>query len=182
MTLGDADELLLPLAEGGMTRVLCHAAVCETTLVVPLHAVMRGTTRALHLHLHVVALVMTRAPRPHPRVVVPEMNPALLLHAEADATPLVHRPRPLRRDREMDEDTLVVILLLTEEMTDLLRLASGIWMGGIAVDGMVDMSGGARMTIVKESGMNDLLEVTGGEGCLTRGRETMVAGDDLLWI
>src|SRR5258708_3622738 len=42
-TLGDADELLLPLAEGGMTRVLCHAVVCETILVVPLYAVMRET-------------------------------------------------------------------------------------------------------------------------------------------
>jgi hypothetical protein len=74
-------------------------------------------------------------------------------------------------------------------MTDPLHLASGIWMDGIEVggmdgmegmDGMVDMNGGTRMTIVRESGMSDLLEVIGAGGSLMRGRETMVAGDNSL--
>jgi hypothetical protein len=68
-------------------------------------------------------------------------------------------------------------------MTDPLHLASGIWMDGIEVGGMggmVDMNGGARMTIVRESGMSDLLEVIAAGGSLMRGRETMVAGDNSL--
>lgn len=191
-TLGDVDELLLPLAEGVMTRVLRHAAVCETTLVVLLHAVMDGMTRvphlhlhdgspemthAPHLHLHAVAPEMTHAPRPHPRVVVLETTLARLLHAEADAIPLVRHPCHLRRDKGMVED-ISVVTLATGEMTGPLRLASGIWMGGIEAGGMVDMNGGARMIIVKENEMSDLLEVIGAGGCLMRGKETTVAGDN----
>lgn len=177
-TLGDVDELLPPLAEGGMTRVLCHAVVSEATLVVPLHAVMEGTTRVPHPHA--VAREMTHALHPHPHVVVLEMTLARLLHAEADATPHVRRPRRLPRDQGMDEDIPVATLLATGEMTGPLRLASGIWMDGIEVGGMVDMNGGARMIIVRESGMSDLLEVIGAGGSLMRGRETMVAGDNSL--
>lgn len=171
-TLGDVDELLLPLAEGVMTHVLCHAVVCETTLVVPLHAVMDGTTRVPHPHLHVVAPEMTHAPRPHPRVVVLETILARLLHAEADATPLVRHPYHLRRDKGMDED-IFVATLATREMTGPLRLASGIWMGG-----MMDMNGGAKMIIVRENEMSDLPEVIGAGGCLMRGRETIVPGNN----
>lgn len=191
-TLGDVDELLLPLAEGVMTRVLRHAVVCETTPVVPLHAAMDGMARvphphlhagasemthAPHLRLHAVAPEMTHAPRPHPRVVVLETTLAHLLHAEADATLLVRHPCHLRRDKGMDED-MSVVTLATREMTGPLRLASGIWMGGIEAGGMVDMNGGARMIIVKENEMSDLQEVIGAGGCLMRGRETMVAGDN----
>jgi hypothetical protein len=180
-TRGDVDEPLLLLAEGGMTHVLCHAVVCQTTLVVPLHAVMSGTTRVLHPHG--VGPEMTHALHPRPHVVVPETTLVRLLHAEAGATPHVRRPRRLPRDKGMDEAIPVATHLATGEMTDPLRLASGIWMDGIEVggmDGMVDMNGGARMTIVRESGMSDLLEVIGVGGSLMRGRETMVAGDNSL--
>jgi hypothetical protein len=176
-TPGDVDELHLPLAEGVMTRVLRHAVVCETTPVVPLHAVMDGMTRVPHPPHHRGAPEMTHAPRPHPRVVVLEATLARLLHAEADATLLVRHPCHLRRDKGMDED-ISVVTLATGEMTGPLRLASGIWMGGIEAGGMADMNGGARMTIVKESEMSDLPEVIGAGGCLMRGRETMVAGDN----
>lgn len=177
-TPGDVNELLL--AEDGMTRVLYHAVVCETTLVVPLHAVMGGTIRVAQPHPHAVSPEMTHALRPRPHVVVLETTLARLLHAEAGAIPLVRRPRRLPRDKGMDEDIPVATLLATGEMTGPLRLASGIWMDGIEVGGMVDMNGGARMTILRESGMNVLLEVIGAGGCLMRGRETMVAGDDSL--
>jgi hypothetical protein len=81
----------------------------------------------------------------------------------------------------MDEDIPGTTLAIGE-MTGPLRLASGIWMGGIEVGEMVDMNGGAMMIIVRESEMSDLLEVIGAGGCLMRGRETMVAGDNSLVV
>jgi len=167
LTRGDADELPHPLAEGGISRARLLAAVSKATLVDPL--------------LRVVVHETIHSPHLHPHVEVPEMTPARLLHAAEDVTPLVGRPRRLPHDTETDGGPLVVIRLLTEEMTVRLHLARGMWMGAIAVGGMVGMTGGAGMISAIKGGMNDRLEVIGGEGCPRRGTESMVvAGDDLL--
>jgi hypothetical protein len=168
LALGGADEPLHPLAEGGISRARLPAAVSKMTLVDPL--------------LRVVVHETTHSPHLHPHAEVPEMTLARLLHAAEDVTPLVGRPRLLPRDTETDGGPLVVIRLLTEEeMTVRLHLARGMWMGAIAVSGMVGMTGGAGMISAIKGGMNDRLEVIGVEGSLMRGTESMVvAGNDLL--
>jgi len=162
LTLGDADELLLPLAEGAIPHARHPAVVCETALVDPLLAAVHETAHLLH---------------PHPHAVVLEMTPARPLHAGVDATRLVRLPRRHPRGTETDGVKLVVIPLPTGEMTAHPRLARGMWMVGIVAGGTVDMTGGAEMITARES---DRLEVIGGGGCQMRRRECMEAGDDLL--
>lgn len=150
LTRGDADELLLPLAEDGILRARPPAVVCEATLVDPLRAVVHGTNHLLHHHRpHAVALEMTRA---------------RLLLAAGDGILLVRRPRRFLRVTETDEATLVAIPLPTGETTVRPRLVHGMWM-----DGTVGMNGGAGIIIERARGMSDRLEVIG---------ESMVAGDD----